>query len=106
MGNYKEIIQRIRDSRPYEGNEKWDQRGLMPSDQEIIQILNSATDDFLHKIEKIGDSQDSDEVKLRDVNRVVDDLPWFELDTEEKEFLADVISPSIEAIGFNPDSII
>lgn len=104
--NYKEIIQQIRDSKPYEGNGKWDQRGLMPSDQETIQILNSATFDFLDKIEEIGSSQNSEKVKLEKVNRIVDDLPWYELDTEEKEFMAAVIAPSIEAIGFNSSIII
>lgn len=36
------------------------------------------------------------------INGLVDDLPWFDLDTEEKEFLADVLAPAIKSAGFDP----
>ena len=35
-------------------------------------------------------------------SKLVDNLPWYDLDTEEKEFLADVLAPAIESLGMNP----
>lgn len=43
--------------------------------------------------------------KLKVINQLVDELPWSDFDTEEKEFLADVLAPAIESMGFNPWTI-
>lgn len=81
-------------------------RGLNQSDNLVVKLLKKSTNDFLDKLDLIIESNKSKESKLDDINEIIDNLPWIELDTEEKEFLADVIAPAIESAGFNPWSII
>ncbi len=74
-------------------------RGLNPSDDDTIQVLGAATNKFLIEL-KTGLESSGD---LREfVSKQVDALPWFDLDTEEKEFLADVLAPAIESVGLDP----
>ena len=89
-------------SKIYETPENWEKRGLNISDDKTIQILTKSTNDFLKKLSDINESELSNEVKLKEINKIVDNLPWSDLDTEEKEFLADVLAPAIEKCGFNP----
>ncbi|WP_136467874.1 hypothetical protein [Flagellimonas onchidii] len=99
-GDFKEIVTSIRKSDVYENHSNWEARGLNPSDKSIIEILRSSTIGFLQKLEEINESSESSDVKLVMISDMVDELPWFELDTEEKEFLADVLAPAIKAAGF------
>jgi hypothetical protein len=103
--NFNYTIENIRTSEIYENPKNWDARGLIPSDQSVILILRKATNDFLEKLEKIYNSNESSETKLKQVSNIVDELPWFDLDTEEKEFIADELAPAIKAAGFNPWAI-
>ena len=74
-------------------------RGLNPSDDNAIQVLEAATKRFLIEL-KSGLEASGD---LREyVSKQVAELPWFDLDTEEKEFLADVLAPAIESVGLDP----
>ena len=103
--NFQKTINDIRASDIYENHKNWEARGLNSSEQSVIQILRKATNDFLDKLEKIHDSNESSETKLKQISNLVDELPWNELDTEEKEFMADTLAPAIEAAGFNPWTI-
>ena len=103
--NFKNTIEKIRSSEVYENPKNWEARGLNPSGESVINILKKATDDFLLKLEKIYSSYESSEEKLKQVSKIVDELPWFELDTEEREFLADELAPAIKAAGFDPWAI-
>ena len=103
--NFESAIKKIRNSDIYENPKNWEARGLNPSDQSVILILRKATNDFLDKIEQIYNSNESSEIKLKQVSNIVDELPWDELDTEEKEFMADALAPAIKAAGFDPWAI-
>ncbi|QNR23916.1 hypothetical protein [Croceimicrobium hydrocarbonivorans] len=81
--NFKEVLAEIKSSEIYEKSENWLARGLNPSDQKVIRILRRATDDFLEKLETIYFSNESRPTKQRQISRIVDELPWDELDTEE-----------------------
>lgn len=103
--NFKEILNGIKTSDPYGKAANWEKRGLNPSDESVILILNKATNDFLCHLGSIVKSDDSSEKKRKQISDLVDQLPWDELDTEEKEFMADTLGPAIEAAGFDPWSI-
>lgn len=98
----KKVIERIRTSEIYESQKNWIARGLNQSDQEVILILRNATNDFLEKLQEIHNSNESSETKLKQISSIVDELPWGELDTEEREFMADELAPAIKAAGFDP----
>lgn len=95
----------IKNSDIFENPKNWEARGLMPSGQSVILILRKATDDFLRKLENIYVTSESPDSKLKKVREIVDELPWNELDTEEKEFLADTLSPALKAAGFDPSRV-
>ena len=105
LNNFKNTIEKIKTSDIYENPKNWEARGLNPSEQSVIIGLRKATNDFLNKLENIYNSDGSSESKLKQVSNIVDELPWDELDTEEKEFMADELAPAIKAAGFNPWSI-
>lgn len=83
--------------------ELWELRGLTPSDSSIIEELEMATHLFLKRLKVINEDDSSDKTKeLSMINDLVDDLPWYAFDTEEKEFLVDVLAPAIKSMGFDP----
>ena len=85
----------------------WEQRGLVPSSAPVIKQLESVTIKFLKSLKAINERAELDkDAKLKKVQKLVDQLPWDDFDTEEREFLADVIAPAIESMGYNPWSII
>lgn len=85
----------------------WEKRGLMPSPLRVIKQLESVTVNFLNNLKVINENSGLNKSsKLQKVQELVDQLPWDDFDTEEKEFLADVIAPAIESMGYNPWSII
>ncbi|MFD2177081.1 hypothetical protein [Veronia pacifica] len=85
----------------------WEERGLMPSPAHVIKHLEVVTVTFLKNLKEIDENTELDKPsKLTKVQELVDLLPWSDFDTEEKEFLADVIAPAIESMGYNPWSII
>ncbi|WP_405265705.1 hypothetical protein [Cellulophaga sp. Ld12] len=84
----------------------WEERGLNQSDAEVVHILRTSTNDFLDKLSTIVNANTPKESKLTAIRDIVDKLSWDDLDTEEKEFLSEVIAPAIEAAGFDPWSII
>jgi len=104
MNNDKllKTVNEIKNSDIYENSENWEARGLNSSDQQVIDVLRKATNNFLDRLVKIDNSNESSETKLKQISNLVDELPWDELDTEEKEFMADTLAPAIEAAGFNP----
>lgn len=100
--NFGQIIEKIRNSNIYNNPENWKARGLNLSESSEILILTEATLYFLDKLEDTHYSEESQDVKLKQISNNIDKLPWSELDTEEKEFMVDVLAPAIEASGFNP----
>ncbi|MDO6842173.1 hypothetical protein Q4602_22135 [Paraglaciecola chathamensis] len=79
----------------------------MPSPKPVIKKLEKVTVNFLNNLKVINENSELDNAsKLGKVQKLVDQLPWDDFDTEEKEFLADVIAPAIESMGYNPWSII
>ncbi|MFC6267231.1 hypothetical protein [Frigoriflavimonas asaccharolytica] len=103
--NFKITVEKIRTSNTFVDPKNWAARGLNPSEQSIILKLRKATNDFLDKLEKIYSANEDSEPKYKEVSNIVDELPWDELDTEEKEFLADELAPAIKAAGFDPSTI-
>jgi hypothetical protein len=103
--NFTSLIHKIATQDNYNDNEKWTERGLQPSSLRTKHILHQVTQNFLSEIEVIGLSGMNKEEKLTQINALVDKLPWDELDTEEKEFLSDVLAPVIQASGFDPQNI-
>ena len=87
--------------------ELWEPRGLIPSPVEVIISLEETTNEFLVSLRKIHLNNGlTSEQKKEQIQLLVDQLPWLDFDTEEREFLADTIAPAIESVGFNPWSII
>ncbi|ARD22983.1 MULTISPECIES: hypothetical protein [Shewanella] len=85
----------------------WEKRGLIPSPAPVIKKLESVTVNFLKSLKVINENSELDKSsKLDKLQKLVDQLPWDDFDTEEKEFLADVIAPAIESMGYNPWTII
>lgn len=81
--------------------------GLIPSPAPVIKKLESVTVNFLKSLKVINENSELDKSsKLDKLQKLVDQLPWDDFDTEEKEFLADVIAPAIESMGYNPWTII
>jgi hypothetical protein len=103
--NLATTISAIKTSDIYENPKNWQTRGLKPSNKPVVLLLRRATNDFLDKLEEIYKRKESSEEKLELVSEIVDELPWEELDTEEKEFLADTLTPAIKAAGLDPDTI-
>jgi hypothetical protein len=103
--NFKNTIEKIKNSDIYENPKNWEARGLNSSSKSVILILRRATNNFLKNLEEIYKSNETSEMKLREISDLVDELPWDELDTEEREFLADTLAPAIKAAGFDPWSI-
>ncbi|WP_282117332.1 hypothetical protein [Cellulophaga baltica] len=103
---FKEIVENIKNSAVYENKQYWEERGLNQSDDTVVQILRNSTNDFLDKLSTIVNANTPKESKLIAIQNIVDNLPWDDLDTEEKEFISEVIAPAIEAAGFDPWSII
>lgn len=86
--------------------EKWSERGLNPSPITTIEFMEKETKIFLIELKKVSEETNlSLEEKNKKVTLLVDKLPWYDLDTEEKEFLADVLAPAIESLGLEPWSI-
>jgi hypothetical protein len=87
-------------------NSLWVERGLNPSSEEIKLLMSQTTKKFLSSLKNIASNKGIDETqKSKLVSSLADDLPWDELDTEEKEFIADVLAPAIQSIGLNPWAI-
>jgi hypothetical protein len=103
--NFLKTVNEIKTSDIYENPSNWEARGLNPSDKQVIITLRKATNDFLDRLVKIHNSNESSETKLKQISNFVDELPWDELDTEEKEFMADTLAPAIAAAGFDPWTI-
>ncbi|WFO16207.1 hypothetical protein M601_021595 [Cellulophaga baltica 4] len=103
---FKEIVENIKNSAVYENKQYWEERGLNQSDDTVVQILRTSTNDFLDKLSTIVNANTPKESKLTAIQNIVDNLPWDDLDTEEKEFISEVIAPAIEAVGFDPWSFI
>ena len=103
--NLATTISAIKTSDIYENPKNWQTRGLKPSNKPVVLLLRRATNDFLDKLEEIYKRKESSEEKLELVSEIVDELPWDELDTEEKEFLVDTLSPAIKAAGLDPVTI-
>jgi hypothetical protein len=103
--NFLKTVNDFKTSDIYENPANWEARGLNPSDQHVIDILRKATNDFLDRLIEINNSNNPSETKLKQISDLVDELPWDELDTEEREFMADTLAPAIEAAGFNPWTI-
>lgn len=96
------IIDEILEQDNY-AHDRWAARGLNPSPSDTIALMERSTKAFLTELKLIANDPDWDEeAKANAVAELVDDLPWDELDTEEKEFLADVLAPAIESVGLNP----
>ena len=74
-------------------------RGVNPSDAVATEILRKATEKFLVELKSGFDAAEN---QVEFVTKLVDELPWFDLDREEKDFLADVLAPAIESIGLDP----
>jgi hypothetical protein len=102
VANFDQIIRELKKKDSFNPKAAWEKRGLNQSGQDIIAILNDSKETFLTGIQKIKESNSSEEETLRQLNELVDKLPWDELDTEENEFLVEEISPAIEALGFDP----
>lgn len=102
---FKNTIDSIRNSDIYENPKNWEARGLNPSDQTVILRLRKATNDFLDKLEKIHTSDETSRKKRTLILGIIDELPWDQLDTEEREFMADTLAPAIKAAGFDPWSL-
>ena len=102
---FETIITEIKTSNTYESPTNWEERGLNQSENSIVKLLRETTNEFLNELTLIHNSSDSEKLKLERINKIVDNLPWSSLDTEEKEFLADVLAPAIHATGFNPWTI-
>lgn len=102
---FQDIVKEIKTSNVYENHKNWERRGLIPSDQHTINLLRTSTNKFLDELESINRSDDAIETQLNQISDLVDDLPWLELDTEEKEFLADTLAPAIKMAGFDPWAI-
>ncbi len=100
--DFDKIIRNLRKHDSFNQASSWEERGLNPSGQEIIKMMNKAKSNFLKEIQVIKDNYSTEEERLEQLNKLVDELPWDELDTEEREFLADELSPAIEALGFDP----
>lgn len=100
--DFDEIIEDLRKRDSFNKSSSWEKRGLNQSDAYVISILNNAKSVFLKEIQAIKDNYHSDKERLVNLNRLVDNLPWDELDTEEREFMADELAPAIEALGFDP----
>jgi hypothetical protein len=84
-------------------NELWLDRGLNPSSKSVVMALESATSNFLKSLKVVASIPDLDQAtKIKEVTLLVDSLPWDDLDTEEKEFMADTLAPAIESLGLNP----
>jgi hypothetical protein len=84
-------------------NELWLDRGLNPSSKSLVMALESATSNFLKSLKVVASTPDLDQAtKTKEVTLLVDSLPWDDLDTEEKEFMADTLAPAIESLGLNP----
>lgn len=98
------IIDTILKNDNYAASE-WLKRGLNPSPDDVITLMSSATSDFLLKLKEISSEVTEHEEREELVSELVDALPWYDLDTEEKEFLADVLAPAIESLGLDPWSI-
>lgn len=86
MNNDKllKTVNEIKNSDIYENSENWEARGLNSSDQQVIDILRKVTNNFLDRLVKIDNSNETFETKLKQISNLVDELPWDELDTEEK----------------------
>ncbi len=84
---------------------EWEERGLIPSATEIIKELETVTQEFLLNLKKIEENQLDKKQKLEKVTILLNELPWDNFDTEEKEFLADVLAPVINYIGLSPSDI-
>jgi hypothetical protein len=80
---------------------EWDKRGLIPSPASTILLMDTSTKSFLNKLKAVDTKNKGKDDLYKDVLRLVDQLPWDDLDTEEKEFLADTIVPAIESLGLN-----
>lgn len=100
--NFDQIIRDLKKKDSFNSKDAWEKRGLNQSGQDIITIMNVAKKTFLNGIQKIKEGNNSEEETLRQLNVLLDTLPWDELDTEENEFLVEEISPAIEALGFDP----
>ena len=100
--DFDEIIEGLKNRDSFNKASSWEKRNLIQSDAYVISILNNAKAVFLKEIQAIKDKYHSDKERLVNLNKLVDNLPWDELDTEEREFMADELAPAIEALGFDP----
>ena len=103
---FETVIETKRNSNSYENPEKQNERGLNQSGKSIILILRNVTNKFLDKLVKIYNSNQSSKSRLKQVSNIFDELPWNQLDTEEKEFMTDELFPAIKTAGINPLGII
>lgn len=80
---------------------EWDKRGLIPSPIATIQLMDKSTKSFLKELKAVDLKNTQKDDLYTKVLHLVDKLPWDDLDTEEREFLADTIVPAIESLGLD-----
>jgi hypothetical protein len=94
------ILRDLRFSDP----EAWEERGLNPSQESVVNLMQTAASRFLLELKQlwpVSEEPVSPDIHAR-VQSLVEGLPWDDLDTEEREFLADVLAPAIQGLGLNP----
>lgn len=78
----------------------WELRGLNPSPNSTIKLMNEDVNQFIDFIiPKIKSSNLTSENLTEDVQEYIDDIDWFDFDTEEKEWVADEYFTVIKKTG-------
>lgn len=100
MINHDEVVAKLNEWRARDYFTKWEERGLMPSGEDVQKALekakNSLVDDMLNAI-RSGAGQE--QMVLLGLNHFTACLDNRNLDTEESEFLADCITQLADSIG-------
>ena len=100
--SFKEFVDSGIEKNHYEPS-AWEARGLIQSKPEVVNLLKLETHTFLIGLKKVGLNQElSMEQKSAKVMALTDAISWYDLDTEEREFIADTLVPYIQKLGLDP----
>ena len=74
--------------------EEWEERFVNPSSQNVIDKMRAVTNEFLIELDQANVLSIADkDQRTETVVRLIDEIPWSDFDTAERDFIFEEISP-------------
>ncbi|CAN5241327.1 hypothetical protein BH10ACI1_BH10ACI1_05540 [soil metagenome] len=97
-----EILNKLK-NRDFFPEEEWGERGLIPSEEEIIEKMKLEIKNFIDFLIRLYQSQPTQQKIIQEIQRYFDEWDRNDFDTEEMEFIFDEFFEILREIKIEPD---